>query len=69
MVMIIHKEHPSLHLSKFNIQKYCHIVSLWNNKEMTCMLHISESLCCLSHFLNEGIYNKCKYECDEHSIQ
>jgi hypothetical protein len=22
-----------LHSSKFNIQKYCHILGLWNNKE------------------------------------
>jgi hypothetical protein len=67
--MIIHKELPSLHPSKFNIQKYCHIVGLWNNKEMICVLHVGESLCCLSHLLDEGIYSNCKYKCDERSIQ
>lgn len=32
MITIIHKEPHKMRGSKFNIQEYCHTVSLWNNK-------------------------------------
>ncbi len=49
MIVIIHKELHMKCRSKFNIQKYCHMVNLWNNKEID--LHVafySKSRCCPS---------------------